>query len=63
MIRPMVCIDQLTWHELNVNDELTLQCADTFLRTVEQNIRRLLFKWMCVRYIQKKSEGDYENQR
>ena len=43
--RPMVCIDQLPWHELNANDELTLLCKDEFLRTIEQNIRRILYKW------------------
>jgi len=43
--RPMVCIDQLPWHELNINDELTLQCEDDFLRTVELGIRKLLYKW------------------
>ena len=44
-MRPMVCIDQLPWHELNINDELTLQCEDAFLRSVEQRIRKLLYKW------------------
>jgi len=44
-VRPMVCMDQLPWHELNVNDELTLQCEDPFLRTVEQGIRRLIYQW------------------
>ena len=44
-VRPMVCIDQLPLHELNVNDELTLRCEDEFLRSVEQSIRRLLYKW------------------
>jgi len=45
MVRPMVCMDQLPWHELNVNDELTLMCEDPFLRSVEQDIRRLLYRW------------------
>jgi len=44
-VRPMVCIDQLPWHELNVNDELTLRCEDPFLRSIEKNIRMLLYKW------------------
>ena len=26
--RPMVMIDQICWHEMNVNDELTLLCQD-----------------------------------
>jgi len=44
-VRPMVCLDQLPWHELNIDDELTLQCEDPFLRSLEQDIRRLLYKW------------------
>jgi len=43
--RPLVCIDQLPWHELNINDELTLVCEDPFLRNVEHDIRRILYKW------------------
>ncbi|MCL2035444.1 MAG: hypothetical protein FWG94_12065 [Oscillospiraceae bacterium] len=45
MTRPMVCIDQLPWHELNVTDELTLLCEDEFLRDIEQGLRRQLYKW------------------
>ena len=45
MVRPMVCMDQLPWHELNVNDELTLLCEDKFLRSVERDIRRILYRW------------------
>jgi len=43
--RPLVCIDQIPWHEMNVNDELTLQCEDAFLREVEKEIRRTLYMW------------------
>jgi len=45
MVRPMVCLDQLPWHELNIDDELTLQCEDLFLRGIERDIRRCLYKW------------------
>jgi len=45
MVRPMVCMDQLPWHELNVSDELTLLCEDEFLRSVEKIIRRILYRW------------------
>lgn len=45
MARPMVCIDQLPWHELNTDGELTLRCEDAFLRAVELDIRRILYKW------------------
>jgi len=43
--RPLVCIDQLPWHELDIDDELTLKCEDDFLRDIEQDIRRKIFKW------------------
>ena len=45
MVRPMVCMDQLPWHELNVDDELTLLCEDEFLRSIEKDIRKTLYKW------------------
>ena len=43
--RPMVCLDQLPWHELNIDDELTLLCEDEFLRSVEKDIRKTLYRW------------------
>jgi hypothetical protein len=44
-VRPMVHIDGIPWHELNVNDELTLRTQDPFLRGVENMLRRILFQW------------------
>ena len=44
-VRPMVYIDQLPWHELNTTEEMQLQCTDPFLRTVEQDLRMLLYRW------------------
>lgn len=43
--RPMVAIDQVCWNEMNVNDELTLRCADPELRGYEDRLRRELFQW------------------
>jgi hypothetical protein len=43
--RPMVMIDQVCWHEVNVDDELTLQCVDPECRAYEQSLRRTLFQW------------------
>lgn len=31
-IRPVVLIDELPWVEMNIDDELTLRCADPALR-------------------------------
>ncbi len=45
MIRPVVLIDELPWNQLNGDGELTLQCEDPFLRNVEQDLRRTLYRW------------------
>lgn len=44
-VRPMVMVDQIPWHELNANGELTLFCEDPLLRQLEWNMRCELFKW------------------
>jgi hypothetical protein len=43
--RPMVMIDQVCWHEMNVDEELTLHCQDAECREYEQFLRRTLFQW------------------
>ena len=43
--RPMVMIDQVCWNEINVDDELTLRCADAECRGYEDELRRILFQW------------------
>ena len=45
MQRPMVTIDQLPWHELNGDGELTLQVEDPVFRQVENEMRQQLYKW------------------
>lgn len=47
--RPMFMIDQICWNEINVNDELTLQCEDEFARRIENDLRRKLYKWKHIR--------------
>lgn len=44
-VRPMVWINEIPWHEMNVNDELTLQCTDEFCRGVENGLRMTLYQW------------------
>jgi hypothetical protein len=44
-VRPLIMIDQIPWHEMNVDDELTLQCEDPFLRSLEWGMRSELYKW------------------
>ena len=44
MIRPVVLIDELPWNEMNIDGELTLQCGDPFLRSIEDHMRKTLYK-------------------
>jgi hypothetical protein len=44
-IRPVVLTDELPWNQLNGVGELTLSCEDEFLRGVELDMRRTLYKW------------------
>jgi hypothetical protein len=43
-VRPMVWINEIPWHEMNVNDELTLRCTHPWARTQEQNLRRTIYQ-------------------
>ncbi len=44
-VKPMVWIFEIPWHEMNVNDELTLRTRDPFLQNVEQGLRRTIYQW------------------
>ncbi|QHQ63140.1 hypothetical protein Ana3638_22135 [Anaerocolumna sedimenticola] len=48
MVRPVILIDELPWNELNQNGELTLQCEDPYLKSVERYIRQTLYKWKYI---------------
>ena len=43
--RPMVMIDQVCWHEMNIDNELTLRCTDPECRSYEEFLRRTLYQW------------------
>lgn len=43
--RPMVWINEIPWHEMNYNDELTLQCEDAWARDFELNLRQTIYQW------------------
>lgn len=45
MIRPVLLIDELPWHELNNDGELTLLCQDPFLRETESYLRQMLYRY------------------
>jgi len=48
-VRPLVRIlplhQQTPWHEMNVDDELTLQTVDSWARNVEWSFRMTLYQW------------------
>ncbi len=44
-VRPMVWINEIPWHEMNFNNELTLQCKNTWARSQEEYLRREIYQW------------------
>jgi hypothetical protein len=42
--RPMVLIDQVCWHEMNIEDKLTLRCETEECREYEQRFRHTLLQ-------------------
>ena len=44
-VRPMVMIDQIPWHEMEVDGELTLKTQDEFCRDIETRLRRTIYSW------------------
>lgn len=48
-VRGMVMIDQISWHEMNVDDELTLQTENGFCRGFEWQLRQTLYRWKHMR--------------
>jgi hypothetical protein len=43
--RPMVWINEIPWHEMNVDDELTLRCRGAWARELETGLRRTIYQW------------------
>ena len=43
--RPMVWINEIPWHEMNVDDELTLRTTHPWARDLESRVRRTLYQW------------------
>ena len=43
--RPLLWINEVCWNEMNVDDELTLQCAGDWARAREEALRRELYQW------------------
>ena len=47
--RPMVWINEICWHEMDVDGELTLQAEHPWAREQEQELRRTLYQWRHLR--------------
>lgn len=45
MQKPMITIDQIPWHELAVDDFLTLTVQDPYFLQIEATLRREIYKW------------------
>ena len=43
--RPMVWINEIPWHEMDVDGELTLQTEHPWARDQERELRRTLYQW------------------
>jgi hypothetical protein len=44
-VRPMVWINEIPWHEMDVESELTLRCRGTWARELETSLRRTIYQW------------------
>ena len=44
-VRPMVWINEIPWHEMDVNGELILRCVHPWARDQERDLRRQLYQW------------------
>lgn len=43
--RPMVWINEIPWHEMNFQEELSLRCENQWARSQEEFMRRTLYQW------------------
>jgi hypothetical protein len=47
--RPVVWINEIPWHEMNVDDELTIQCRHPWAQELETQLRRTIYQWKHMR--------------
>ena len=43
--RPMVMIDQIPWHEIDVNRELSMVCENELPVFLEESLRQTIYRW------------------
>jgi hypothetical protein len=44
-VKPMVWINEVPWHEMNVDEELTLCCTHPWARNLEDELRKTIYQW------------------
>lgn len=44
-VKPLVWINEIPWHEMDVNGELTCRCEGELARAHETQLRRTLYQW------------------
>lgn len=44
-VRPLVWINEIPWHEMNIDDELTLITTNAFSKYLETRLRRSIYLW------------------
>lgn len=44
-VKPMVWINEIPWHEMDVDHELKLQTSDPFCRNIEDSFRKTIYQW------------------
>jgi len=48
-VRPLVWVNEIPWHEMNVDDELTLKTGTEFSKFLETRLRRTIYQWEHMR--------------
>lgn len=48
-VKPMIWVNEIPWHEMDVNDELKIQTSDPFCRGLEGQLRRIIYQWEHMR--------------
>jgi hypothetical protein len=43
--RPLIWMDEVPWHEMNFDDELTLRCENDWSKAIETKLRREIYQW------------------
>ena len=44
-VRPLIWVNEIPWHEMNFNNELTLKTNTMFAKFLETRLRRTIYQW------------------